>query len=148
MNAVSEIIGVAGDVRDSELESIGRPAIYQPAAQQPYNDMYFAIRTAGDPTALIPAARSAIHALDPELPLDAVGTVDALLASGLAQRRFAMLLMAIFAGARTAARHGGNLRRDLGIQVNQATQEIGIPHRARSWRKRGDADGGSRTAAC
>ena len=44
----AEIVGVAGDVRDQELEAKGRPAVYEPAAQVPFNAMYFGVRTAGD----------------------------------------------------------------------------------------------------
>ena len=40
--------------------------------------MYFGIRTAGDPAALIPGIRAAMRELDAELPLDAVGTVRGL----------------------------------------------------------------------
>ena len=67
----AEIVGIAGDVRDQELESKGRPAVYEPAAQVPFNAMYFGIRTSGDGGSLIPAVRSAIRELDAELPLDA-----------------------------------------------------------------------------
>ncbi len=44
-----EIVGVAGDVRDAELESKGAPAIYRPAAQTPFGTMYFGVRTATRP---------------------------------------------------------------------------------------------------
>ena len=121
----AEIVGIAGDVRDQELESKGRPAVYEPAAQVPFNAMYFGVRTAGDVSALIPGVRAAMRELDAELPLDAVGTVDALVATSLSQRRFAMLLMAIFAGLALVLAMVG-IYGVISYSVTQATQEIGI----------------------
>jgi putative ABC transport system permease protein len=121
----AEIIGIAGDVRDEELESKGRAAVYQPAAQVAFTDMYFAVRTERDPAALIADVRTAIRGIDPELPLDAVGTVEALVESSLGQRRFAMLLMAIFAGLALALAMIG-IYGVISYSVTQATQEIGI----------------------
>ncbi len=121
----AEIVGIVGDVRDEEIESMGRPAVYEPAAQVPFQSMYFSLRSAGDPTALVSSVREAIRGLDPELPLDAVGTVDALVASSLSQRRFAMLLMAVFAGLALVLAMVG-IYGVISYSVTQATQEIGI----------------------
>jgi putative ABC transport system permease protein len=121
----AEIVGVAGDVRDQELEAKGRPAVYEPAAQVPFNTMYFGIRAAGDPAALIAAVRASIRELDAELPLDGMGTVDALVATSLSQRRFAMLLMVIFAGLALILAMVG-IYGVIAYSVTQATQEIGI----------------------
>jgi putative ABC transport system permease protein len=121
----AEIVGIAGDVRDQQLESKGRPAVYEPAAQIPFNAMYFGVRTSGDPAALIASVRSAMRELDAELPLDGVGTVDALVATSLSQRRFAMLLMAIFAGLALVLAMVG-IYGVISYSVTQATQEIGI----------------------
>ena len=74
---------VRGDVRDQAMETMGRPAVYDPAGQVAFSTMYFAVRSEQDPAALIPAVRGAIRELDSELPLDAVGTVDALVSTAL-----------------------------------------------------------------
>jgi putative ABC transport system permease protein len=121
----AEIVGIAGDVRDQELNSMGRPAIYRPAAQVPFSTMYFGIRTGGDPAALTAGVRTAMRELDRELPLDAVGTVDALAAASLSQRRFSMLLMAVFAGLALVLAMVG-IYGVISYSVTQATQEIGI----------------------
>jgi putative ABC transport system permease protein len=121
----SEIVGIAGDVRDQELATKGRPAMYQPAAQVPFGSMYFAVRAEREPAALISGVRAVIRELDSELPLDAVGTVDNLVSTSLSQQRFAMLLMAIFAGLALALAMVG-IYGVISYAVTQATQEIGI----------------------
>ena len=63
--------------------------------------------------------------IDSELPLDAVGTVDALVSSSLSQKRFSMLLMAIFAGLALILAMVG-IYGVISYSVTQATQEIGI----------------------
>lgn len=121
----AEIVGIVGDVRDQELESKGRPAVYEPAAQVPFGTMYFGVRTEADPAGLISSVRTVIRDLDSELPLDAVGTVDALVSTSLSQRRFAMLLMAIFAALALVLAMVG-IYGVISYSVTQATQEIGI----------------------
>ena len=121
----AEIVGVVGDIRNQQLTAKGRPAVYEPAAQLPSTDMYFTIRSEQAPASLITGVRTAMHELDPELPLDAIGTEDALVESSLSQRRYAMLLMAIFAGLALALAMVG-IYGVISYAVTQATQEIGI----------------------
>jgi putative ABC transport system permease protein len=87
--------------------------------------MFFAVRTAGAPESLIAGVRAALRELDSELPLDAVGTVDALVDASLAQKRFAMTLMASFAGMALLLAMIG-IYGVLSYTVAQSTQEIGI----------------------
>jgi predicted permease len=70
------IVGVVDDVSYSMWVRERPAAIYMDAAQLPRPDMTFSIVTSGDPLAVAPAARKALAALDPELPLDAVRTYE------------------------------------------------------------------------
>jgi putative ABC transport system permease protein len=121
----AEIVGIAGDVRDQTLEAKGRATVYEPAAQVPFGSMYFAVRTKNEPETLISGIRETIRSLDAELPVDAIGTVDALVSTSLSQRRFAMLLMAIFASLALVLAMVG-IYGVISYAVTQATQEIGI----------------------
>jgi putative ABC transport system permease protein len=124
-NKPSEIVGIVGDVRGEELGRNGRAAVYEPAAQNTNTSMYFAVRAAQNPAGLIPGIRSVIHQLDPELPLDDLGTVDSPVNQSLSQPRFTALLMAVFAGlALTLAMVG--IYGVISYSVTQATQDIGI----------------------
>jgi putative ABC transport system permease protein len=124
-NKPSEIVGIVGDVRHEDLESKVPVAVYETESQSTFDSMYFGVRTTGSPESLISGVRSVIRNLDSELPLDAVGTVDTLVETSLSQRRFAMLLMAIFAGLAMALAMVG-IYGVLSYSVTQATQEIGI----------------------
>jgi len=121
----AQIVGIVGNIRDEDLESAGMPAVYEPAEQIPFSPMYFGVRASGDAASLIAPVRGIIGGLDPELPIDAVGTVDDMLSTSLSQRRLAMLLMAIFAALALVLAMVG-IYGVMSYSVTQATQEIGI----------------------
>jgi putative ABC transport system permease protein len=121
----AEIVGIVGDIRDAALTVKGRPVVYEAATQGPDDTTWFALRTAGDPASLISGARAAIREIDPELPLDTVGTADTLVANSLSTQRFAMLLMAVFAALALGLAMVG-IYGVISYSVTQATQEIGI----------------------
>lgn len=86
------IIGIAGDVRYRELEDV-RWDIYAPHAQAGSFLNHFAIRTTGDPAALLAAVRREIAALDPTQVATSVATLDQQVAANLARPRFNALLL-------------------------------------------------------
>ena len=71
-----EIVGVVGDVKQQGLVRGSSPHVYEPFSQAPDRFMTLIVRSSNDPTALVPAIRSKVIELDPELPLQRVSTLD------------------------------------------------------------------------
>ncbi len=72
------IVGVVRDVPyESGVWGGTQPMVYEPYLQNRwYRSPYFAVRTAGDPSQIVPAIRSALREMDPRLPLHDVITMD------------------------------------------------------------------------
>src|SRR5262249_13559957 len=70
------VVGVVDDVRHIALSRDAVPEMYQTIAQAPVANFTFTIRTAGEPTALMPAARDALRASDAQLPLYDIRTMN------------------------------------------------------------------------
>ncbi len=71
-----EVVGLVRDARYSDLRSAVPPTVYLPFRQNPTGIGNFAIRTVGDPAALIPSIRKIVQEIDPNLPLANARTQD------------------------------------------------------------------------
>jgi len=91
-----EIIGVVADVKYSGLGEEPRPYIYFPLAQALAGETTLYVRTQGDPAAALAGVRSAVQALDPNLPLVRVTTLPTVLAQSLWASRAGAALLALF----------------------------------------------------
>ena len=94
---VLEIVGVVGDIRQSGLDAEPDPEIFLPFAQRRSGAMTILLRTAGEPSSMMAAVRQRVLALDRNLPLQHLETMEESLGAGLARRRFSTLLLALFA---------------------------------------------------
>ena len=120
------VVGVVSDVREFGLEANTRPTVYVHYLQRPRQARGFAIvaRTSGDVKTLIPAMRSAVQALNHDVPTN-FRTLGQIFSSSLDNRRFSLVIFGSFAGVAL-------LLAALGIYgvtsyaVTQRTQEIGI----------------------
>ena len=92
--------------------------------------MHVVLRAAGDPSALATALGAAVAALDPDVPLSGVQTMEAAMGSWAAERRLIMLLVSGVRARRPGARLGGHLRRD-GAPGGAARARDRRPHGAR-----------------
>lgn len=121
------VVGVVADVRASSLEKEPSPALYMPIFQvsRTRRDVVFIARTSGDPAALIAAMRDQIRAVDEELPVYDIRTMNSVIAESVDQRRFAMLLISIFAGVSFLLSSVG-LYAVMSNLVAQRTRELGI----------------------
>ena len=121
-----QIVGVVGNVHHVGLETAARPEVYLPLAQSQWPSMYVAVRSAvSNPLTLIPSVQEAVWSVDRNVPLANPRTMQDVLAHSVLRRRFAMLLLSIFAGLATLLAAIG-LYGVISYSVAQRTKEIGI----------------------
>jgi putative ABC transport system permease protein len=92
-----EIIGVVNDLKNSRVNEPTNPEIYIPYLQAPWSSEYLVVRSRSETESLVTAVRKALSAVDPDLPLTGVSTMDERFSSSLAGGRVVVALMVIFA---------------------------------------------------
>jgi predicted permease len=120
-----EIVGVVGHVKHNGLEGESRAQYYFPHRQQPAPFVFLITRTARDPSNLAASVRGAIQSVDRELPVFRITTMERLVSDSMAQRRFAVTLLSIFALVALVLATVG-LYGVMSYSVAQRTNEIGI----------------------
>ncbi len=84
------IVGVVGDIPYTAMSREPSPTIYVPFAQAPDREMDIGLRTSGDPMQAASQVRAVVRAMDPELPITNLNTMDTL----IRQESFGLALMA------------------------------------------------------
>jgi putative ABC transport system permease protein len=93
-----EVVGVVGDTRQWGLRTPPRPEEYHPFSGETYGGTILVLHTALPPQSLVAEVREQVRALDPDLPLFSIRTMEQLISQQTASARTETLLVGLFAG--------------------------------------------------
>jgi putative ABC transport system permease protein len=121
-----EIIGVVGDERHERLDRTAPPGMYAPFAQAgSASRLTLIVRTAAAPILASDQMRDALRAVDPEVPLYDVRTMDQVVSDSVSRPRFAALLLGVFAAVALLLAAVGVFGM-ISVVVGQRTPEFGV----------------------
>ena len=120
-----QIVGVYGDVRNAGPRNDAFPEIDVPFLQSPWPSALFAVRTAGEPTAVIKSLGAVVRTVDADLPMADVKTMETIVKESIANDKFNTLLFGSFSGVALLLAAFG-IYGVMAFVVAQRTHEIGL----------------------
>jgi predicted permease len=118
------IVGVTGDVRNSNPAEKPGPEIYMPYLQHPESDLSFVVRTTGDSASMIQTIRQVARDIDPRAAMRAT-TMQNAISESIASQRFRSMLLSIFAGLAVCLAMAG-IYGVMAYAVTQRRAEVGL----------------------
>lgn len=119
------IVGVVGSVKQYALDADARIALYRPLTQSGARSLFVVAKSSTDPRGLMNAATAAVGALDADVPIHRMMTMEDRMNDSLVRRRFLTMLLSLFAGAALVLAVVG-IGGVMAYVVSQGTRDIGI----------------------
>jgi len=98
--APARVVGVVGDVHDAGVAVPAEQFVYKPMLDSVgggVRAMVMTVRTDGEPEALVPAIREAVEALDSDLPITEVRSMEDIVGASLSRTSFTMTMLVVAA---------------------------------------------------
>jgi putative ABC transport system permease protein len=121
------IVGIVADIKNAGVDHPTGTELFVPYQQYPFGfaTAYLAIRTQGDPIAMVNAVRTQVQALDRALPVSSVRSLEDVLSADRSRPRFLTMVLTLFSSlSLTLAALG--IYGVISYAVAQRTSEIGI----------------------